>query len=268
MNVYWLEQIEADLPEVDNWLSPDEKARLAAMRFPRRRADWRLGRWTAKQTLAICLNLPDDPESLASIEIRSAASGAPQAFVDAEPSGMAISLSHRAGVALCAIASWDARLGCDLETIEPRSDAFLTDYFTDEEQALVRATRAADRPRALTLLWSAKESALKALQAGLRLDTRSITVSLEGDAFRADDWSPLRARYSDDQVFYGWWRSDKNLVRTMVCNTPAPKLVRLSVPAHSGNGGFRSQGDEPGLAVTWTSAGHHGRRVGSRLCCR
>jgi len=265
--VYWLEQTDADLPEADNWLSPGEQARLATMRFPRRRADWRMGRWTAKQALAISLHLPRDPESLASIEIRSAPSGAPHVFVDAEPSGMAISLSHRAGVALCAIATWDVRLGCDLETIEPRSDAFLTDYFTDEERAFVRVTHAADRPRVLTLLWSAKESALKALQAGLRLDTRSITVSLESDAFRTDDWSPLRARYSDSQVFYGWWRSDKNLVRTMICNTPAPKPSRLTVPARSGNGGFRSQ-DDPGLTITSAGAGHHGRKVGSPLCCR
>ena len=67
-------------------------------------------------------------------------------------------------------------MGCDLEMIEPRSDAFVADYFTVEEQALVARASAADRSRLLALLWSAKESALKALRAGLRLDTRCVIV--------------------------------------------------------------------------------------------
>jgi len=28
-------------------------------------------------------------------------------------------------------------IGCDLEVVEPRSDAFVADYFTSEEQALI-----------------------------------------------------------------------------------------------------------------------------------
>ncbi len=36
-------------------------------------------------------------------------------------------------------------LGCDLEVIEPRSEAFLSDYFTAEEQALVARAHATDR---------------------------------------------------------------------------------------------------------------------------
>ena len=84
-----------------------------------------------------------------------------------------------------------AELGCDLEIVEPRSDAFIADYFTAEEQALIERTSAADRSLLLALLWSAKESALKALRAGLRLDTRSVIVRpvaapLHGDG-RAQD---------------------------------------------------------------------------------
>ena len=51
-------------------------------------------------------------------------------------------------------------------SIEPRSDAFVADYFTIEEQALVARASAADRDRILALLWSGKESALKALREG------------------------------------------------------------------------------------------------------
>ena len=182
MDVYWLELRQADVPDGNDWLSAGELARLDAMRFPKRRADWRLGRWTAKRALSAYLKASGDlPPPLADMEVRAAASGAPEAFLAAKPAGVIISLSHRNGTALCTITPSAAQLGCDLELIEPRSEAFVADYFTGAEQALVAQSPAADRPQLLALLWSAKESALKALHEGLRLDTRSVTVSF-GDA--------------------------------------------------------------------------------------
>lgn len=238
MNVYWLEQIEADVAYGSGWLSRDEKARLASMRFPRRRASWRLGRWTAKKALAICFSLPEDPQLFADLEIRSAPSGAPEAFFEGEPTAVTISLSHRSGIGLCAIAPSDMRVGCDLEVIEPRSEAFVADYFTDEEQDLVARTQSSDRPRLVALLWSAKESALKVLETGLRLDTRSLTVQLE-DSVGSGDWCPLVASCSDGQAFYGWWQSTESMVRTVVCDTAAPTPVHLAAPVASEGYAFR-----------------------------
>ena len=77
------EQNEADLPTADDWLSPNEQALLNVMRFAGRRSDWRLGRWTAKNALALYfmyLNLPADSQLLATIEIRPASTGAPEAY--------------------------------------------------------------------------------------------------------------------------------------------------------------------------------------------
>ena len=139
MDVYWLEQTEAGLPADNDWLSAGEVSRLSGMRFAKRQADWRLGRWTAKRALALYLHLPDDPQGLTKIEIRPAPSGAPEVFVAEQACAAVISLSHRAGVAACAVASPGAEIGCDLEVIEPRSDAFVADYFTAEEQALIEA---------------------------------------------------------------------------------------------------------------------------------
>ncbi len=178
VKVYWLEQTEADVPPQNDWLGAGEIARLNALRFPKRRADWRLGRWTAKRAVSIYRNAPTDPRAFACIEVRPAASGAPEIFLDREPAAVVISLSHRNGVAMCAVAPPETELGCDLETIEPRSDAFITDYFTSDEQSFVAQAPATERFRLLALLWSAKESALKALREGLRLDTRSVTVRL------------------------------------------------------------------------------------------
>src|SRR5271165_6257725 len=178
MDVYWLEQAESDVPVEDHWLSAGEAARLEALHIAKRRADWRLGRWAAKRAVAAYLDVPRHLQALANIEIRPAQSGAPEVFILDTPAPASISLSHRDGTALCAVAPSGVALGCDLELVEPRSDAFIADYFTAEEQALVARMSLEDRPRLLALLWSAKESALKALGAGLRLDTRSVVVTV------------------------------------------------------------------------------------------
>ncbi len=212
--VYWLEQTLAGIPPADDWLTAPELERLHTMRFPKRRDDWRLGRWTAKRAVAAYLGT-----AMPVIEIRSAPSGAPEVWIADAPAPLTISLSHRAGVALCALAEPDTGLGCDLEVVEERSSGFLTDYFTAEEQALVAEAPPAERPRLVTLLWSAKESVLKALRVGLRFDTRSVVV--EPILHSRGSWHPLRARF-DDRPFCGWWRAADGLVRTFAIS-PYPR---------------------------------------------
>jgi 4'-phosphopantetheinyl transferase len=232
MEVYWLEQTEADVPAENAWLSANEIARLNGMRFAKRRDNWRLGRWTAKRALASYLNLPAHPHVLRKIEIRPAPSGAPEAFLANKPAVVTISLSHRDGRAVCAVAPSGVELGCDLEVIEPHGDAFLSDYFTAEEQALVARAPAMDRARLLTLLWSGKESALKALRTGLRLDTRSVIVSPDDESFDLNGWSRLQVRYTDGRIFHGWWQHTDNILRTVVANSPPDSPISLKIPVY------------------------------------
>jgi 4'-phosphopantetheinyl transferase len=222
MDVHWLEQTSADLPAGDDWLSAGEAARLAGMRFAKRRADWRLGRWTAKRAASLYLSLPADSPSLARIQIRPAPSGAPEVFLGDEPAPVTISISHREGRAACAIAGPDVTLGCDLEVVEPRGEAFAGDYFAAAEQELFGQAFPAARWRLLALLWSGKESVLKALRTGLRLDTRSVTIYPIDALLPAggNSWRPLHAHY-EDQDFEGWWQQTGRFVRTMVAS-PAP----------------------------------------------
>lgn len=251
MDVWWLEQSTDDLPASDVWLSPAERLRLDAMRFPKRRADWRLGRWTAKRAIAAYLKAPCDPEMLARIEIRSATSGAPEVFLKNEPAGVSISITHRVGIAACAVAPSETMIGCDLELIEPRSGAFLTDYFTTSEQALVQGVSDAEQIVSSTLLWSAKESALKVLKTGLRFDTRSVEVSLgelsppaptgylQGPMqssfsdvpLDGGDWRPLTVTQANGHAFHGWWLSAGQLVRTIVTAPPSrPPMIMSALP--------------------------------------
>ena len=143
-------------------------------------------------------------------------------------------------------------LGCDLEVIEPRCNSFVADYFTAEEQAFVERASEADRPRLLALLWSGKESALKALHAGLRLDTRTVSVN-PGDVPSLQDnerdkrterpvlgfrppsvfklWCPLQVRCTSGRFFHGWWQQRDNLVRTVVA-APSPHApIPLTIPS-------------------------------------
>jgi 4'-phosphopantetheinyl transferase len=218
VDVFWLEQRDIDVPFGEQWLCGGERAHLAGLRIPKRRADWRLGRWTAKRAVSVYLNLSSDPESLTAIELRPAPSGAPQVFLRGEPAPIAISLSHSCGTGLCAVAPAGADVGCDLETVEPRSPAFLADYFTGEEQQFVAQTPAAHRDRMLTLLWSAKESALKALGCGLRLDTISLNATPLSSS--GEEWNRLSVSQIGGKVFHGWWRESRDQLYTVVADPP------------------------------------------------
>jgi 4'-phosphopantetheinyl transferase len=255
MDVYWLEQSEADVPRADDWLSSSEVLRLNGMRIAKRRADWRLGRWTAKCALAIYLKLPGRSQSLKEIEVRPAPSGAPEAFVWNAEAAVTISISHRAGVAACAVGPPGASLGCDLEIVEPRSDAFIADYFTIEEQELIARACPDDRFRLVALLWSGKESALKALREGLRLDTRCLKISsIDSGPNRREDidgdfedsalpfgpsapvcaWSPMQVSYQNGSELQGWWQYTGNRVRTLVAAPPpTPPIFLPTLTRHA-----------------------------------
>lgn len=228
MNLYWLERTRADVPAADDWLSTNELTSLRSMRFPKRREDWRLGRWAGKRAIAAYLGLSDHSIDLAAIEIRSAASGAPEVFLQGERGALSVSLSHRDRTALCAVSSVGVALGCDLELIEPRSAAFETDYFTEQEQLLL-ARAGAGRFALLALLWSAKESALKAMGTGLRVDTQCLAVTPAG-AGEGEDWHPLRVHHAG-RTWHGWWGCSGGFVRTLVAAPPPAHPIALALPS-------------------------------------
>jgi 4'-phosphopantetheinyl transferase len=129
---------------------------------------------------------------------------------------VSVSLSHAAGWGFAAAVVGSVRLGCDVEEIAPRSEDFVSDYFTAEEAVWIRAG-AEERHVRANLLWSAKESALKALGEGLRKDTRSVVVEvLGGDAPATDEWRALRVVSAAGDTFAGRWRVGEGLVWTVV----------------------------------------------------
>ena len=65
------------------------------------------------------------------------------------------------------------------ERVEPRTDGFIREWFTSSEQDAIARTDAEERPHMVTLLWSAKESALKAMGTGLTIATHDVMVTVD-----------------------------------------------------------------------------------------
>jgi 4'-phosphopantetheinyl transferase len=202
---WWLARGEEQLPPIGEWLTVAERSRAEGLRYTKRRTDFLLGRWTLKLAVARVLGWQDDPAGLGRIESLPAPGGAPRLYVDGQPAAHGVSMSDRAGCAVCLVAARTAAVGCDVEVVEPRSGAFVRDYLTEAERRLVAAA-GPDRDKVANLVWSAKESALKVLGTGLRRDTHSVEVAVAELSPPERTWSPLQAHTAEGAVFPGWWQ--------------------------------------------------------------
>lgn len=229
----WLAVGETAIPEGDAWLSAAEAARAATMRFTKRRTEYRLRRLAAKRAVSAVLGRPVDPAALAGVEVLNRRGGAPYVTVDGEDVGLEVSLTDRAGWAVCLVGAADdfgrvvvdtpfgptmgGSLGVDLEAVEARSEGFVADYLTAYEQAYVRGQGGPGSEGwevASNLIWSAKEAALKVLRVGLRADTRTVEVTVGADA-RPDGWTALHVQSVTGEHFPGWWRRDGHFLLTL-----------------------------------------------------
>lgn len=228
--VAWLLQAAGEMPEGEAWLAPAERSTLAEMRFPRRRKEWRLGRWTAKSALAAHLNIGRPSLVLPRLEIRANEDGAPDALIDGRPLPWSVSLSHSQGLAMAAVTVRDTAVGCDLERIEPETPRYVMPYLTEREQGYLEQLPVASQPHLATLLWSAKESALKTLRTGLTLDTKAVEIEIEVPVAAAPGWQPLRVLYTQGQVsFHGWWRDYGAYVITLLTDSADAQPHRLKL---------------------------------------
>ncbi|MGI9646174.1 MAG: 4'-phosphopantetheinyl transferase family protein [Ilumatobacteraceae bacterium] len=219
----------ADLPAHDDWLTEPEATRLRGFSYTKRREEARLGRWTAKRALGLTLGCPAEPASLRELVIRNAADGAPEVFIDARRAPVSISMTDRGDWAVCTVVEGHNDLGCDLELVEPRSDAFVRDWFTEAERAGVAASPD-EHDLLANLIWSAKESALKVLRTGLRRDTRSVEVALEEFGPDGERWRPLTVTTEEGEEFDGWWHRFGEFVLTYASRTPTGPPVSLVDP--------------------------------------
>ncbi len=233
-SIYWtlvpFDQVPFE--QAQAFLSEAEIQRLEEMRFPKRREDWLSGRWAGKRLAQVVS--PRSDRSLAELEIKNSPAGAPillESGGSTRPESLSLSHSHR--LAFCALVTHpELRIGADLEKIEPRSEAFIADYFTPAEQTLVECTPASLKQTVVTLIWSTKESMLKALGVGLHWDTRKVEVGGIEDLspldLRPRSWHSLRLGDDQDKErrWVGWWPCRRDFVITLAGFGPSPDALR------------------------------------------
>jgi 4'-phosphopantetheinyl transferase len=230
--IHWLAQSHDVIPQTAvngsafQFLSEKESARLASLKTEKRRRDWLLGRWTVKRLLqTVVWETRHTTVPLDLITVSNNADGVPTVesqlpMVDGK---FSISISHAHGHALVtAVAKPDWPIGCDIERIAPRDEAFIDDYFTETEALLVRQAVGNQRDLLVTTVWSAKEAVLKALQLGLSVDTRAVACLIDPGKRPSDTWVPFKIRCDRTRLpkeaphFSGWWRTMDQFVMTLV----------------------------------------------------
>lgn len=211
-----------ELPHHDEWMGPGEIFAFQRLKTEPRRQSFRLGRWTAKHILSRVLSIPFSQSLSTRIEVLSNTDGVPIPYLDGESLPHTLSLSHREDRALAAASPASLSMGCDLEWIEPHSRAFVEDFFTPEER---ENTFCSSSPHLMaTLIWSAKESALKALRTGLSRDTRELCVQLSGPfSEHSSSWHALSViDRTHEKTLRGLFRIDQGYILTIVADSDIP----------------------------------------------
>lgn len=177
-NIYWQSQTISNVPGDLDWLSLEEQAVYTQFRFPKRQKEWLSGRYVAK-TLLKTVNSSVESLRFDEMTVRNKPDGAPFIVCGGERLPGSLSLSHRGCMATAAWCDSDKfHIGIDLEVIEEKSKGFIEDYFTESEAAAVLNLPTDMVHLAASLIWSGKEAILKALQIGLRADTRAMEIEV------------------------------------------------------------------------------------------
>ncbi|UXI69009.1 beta-ketoacyl synthase N-terminal-like domain-containing protein [Tahibacter amnicola] len=191
------------------YLDNGEVARLDGLRMIQQRNASLMGlvaakeatkRWMFRQEGFTALHPTD-------IRIEHDPHGAPAARVAGREAPLHLSISHKPqyGVALV---GGPARVGVDIELIEPRLPAFEELNFDDDERALLDRHPPALRPYLVTLLWTAKEAYAKYTGEGIGGSPRRIRVRqvhADADGARGEvEGVPFVSRRYRNQAVISW----------------------------------------------------------------
>lgn len=235
--IQWLVQSLTEMPRVGEGLdvppagllTAAEQQTCAGLKLAKRRQEWLLGRWTAKQLLRqVIWQETGQALALDSLGIVANGQGAPclRLSGDAAPlpeAGYQLSISHAHGRAFCAVVAGQyGPVGADIEWIAPRPAGFAADYFTADELALVEGAPAGMQDTLVTAIWSGKEAAMKVAQVGLRVDTRTVTCHIPRPGVAPQTWTHFPIHWASGQTMAGWWQVQDNFVLTLAITAPLP----------------------------------------------
>jgi 4'-phosphopantetheinyl transferase len=225
----WLALHQDGIPAADasppNWLQADEVVTWQALKTDKRRGDWLLGRWTAKQLVAeLVAERTGQQLSPDQIAILPHADGWPMVALptfDGMPV-ITLSISHSRPWGFCAAVEGENRpLGADIERNEPRSPGFVEEYFTPLEWEYLTAAPPEQLVALTNAIWSGKEAALKAIRRGLAEDTRIVSCLPHPRMGTLTEWLPSRMAWNLDWIerplpgLTGYWRLNDGYVMTL-----------------------------------------------------
>ena len=159
-----------------------------------------------------------DLNALARVEIANAADGAPDPKVDGSAAPVSLSMTDRAGWAVCLLGPPGRSLGCDLELVEPRTELFIRDYLTAREAAAVMAHPAgrAPRPRRQPrLVGQGKRAQGAAYRAAPRYPLGRSQLRSAGEPRVGRRW---RSPSTTSASFPGWWQRFGDFVLTVAAD--------------------------------------------------
>jgi len=206
-------QEQKDVPVDLDWLHPSELEIYNSFRFEKRKQDWLLGRWTAKNLLIENYYTDLDPDKIA---ILAGENRAPYVYLNGEKNHHLISISHSHALSFCVSTNQEIQVGCDLEKIEKRSDFFLQDYFSDLERRKVNSIgKVLSEEMLYTTFWSAKEALMKATRQGMSLHPKKIEIS--NIEFDGSPWKSLEIKNLEtEESYYGKFGMKGDMVFVLV----------------------------------------------------
>jgi phosphopantetheine--protein transferase-like protein len=221
---------ESELSDPILYLGEQEKEIFQKLKFPKRKGEWLGARLLAKDLIRTVDKRCSDKE-LHEIEVLNEKSGAPYLVVSGGQGNPGkVSLSHSNGVALCSYSPDDIQLGIDLELVESRSREFVEDYFTPAELDQVAKLPTDAQQLFVTVIWSGKESALKALSSGLRVDTRSVEVILPEFTIKPGEWNNLGLKSNlikNNSLSLVWRREGEFVITACIPQNNVKELIRV-----------------------------------------
>lgn len=238
MPIYWSLQIinhmiaENVLADPDRYLGAREKEVYQRLKFPKRKSEWLGARLVLKDLIRAVDKRSGDRE-LNEIEVLNENSGVPYlAFSGSRENPGKVSLSHSNGYVLCAYSPDDIQFGIDLELVELRSTEFVADFFTPDEFDQVAKLPTDEQEIFITVIWSGKESALKALSSGLRVDTRSVEVIVPEFTINPGEWNNLSLRsrlIMENSLSLVWRREGDFVVTACLPQNYLQELIRVNL---------------------------------------
>jgi phosphopantetheinyl transferase len=199
---------------------------------PKRQMEWLASRLLVKQLVRESV---ENGRLLQyrSIEVRKETSGVPYVYLKGTGRIGWLSFSHsNSGVFAAFSTNNNTWFGVDIEYVEARSPLLFEDFFTKNEFDTVNALDGTEKDKLANLVWSAKESYLKATEKGLQMDTRRVEILQSTAPSMTPDWTPIEmlVNQKPETSWRVLYRFKANYVITMCISVTGDKtLARINL---------------------------------------